>query len=215
MIFHVLASIILFLISLFCYFYLKFQQTKHLKFEKNKKINVVTVAGSGGHTTELIRLLKTLESEIESARIYFYVADTDKHSMNKIEKFVEDSKMVKFAKVIKTPRAREVGQSYLTSIFSTLKQTAFCVKPIILQNPDFVLVNGPGTCLPILLLCLLNGFVRGKRCSTIFVESFCRVQEMSLTGAIIYNFRLVDKLFVQWPELAGKFPRANYVGRIL
>eukprot|EP01050_Picozoa_sp_SAG11_P011309 SAG11_NODE_1189_length_5576_cov_3.002739_2_plen_111_part_00 len=81
---------------------------------------------------------------------------------------------------------------------------------------EVLLLNGPGTCLPLCLaavllqvLCLLPP-VR-----IIFVESYCRVQSLSLTGKIIYASRLADSFLVQWPTLAEKLPRARFVGRLV
>lgn len=45
----------------------------------------------------------------------------------------------------------------------------------------------------------------------IFVESFCRVTSMSLTGKLLYY--MADRFVVQWPELQRKYPkRTEYVG---
>ena len=92
-----MIAIILFTASCLSLGYLvfKFKQTKHFKYSKNTELNVVTVAGSGGHTTELIRILQTLEDELNSANLYFYVADTDKHSINKINKFLDGTDSLK------------------------------------------------------------------------------------------------------------------------
>jgi beta-1,4-N-acetylglucosaminyltransferase len=46
----------------------------------------------------------------------------------------------------------------------------------------------------------------------IFVESFCRVEELSLTGKILYQ--IVDRFIVQWPGLSEKHSRAEYLGKI-
>ena len=53
--------------------------------------------------------------------------------------------------VIALPRAREVGQSYLTSVFTTLRALWAAVALAFSQRPDLLLVNGPGTCLPVVI----------------------------------------------------------------
>ena len=53
--------------------------------------------------------------------------------------------------VITLPRAREVGQSYLSSIFTTLRAMWAAVALAFSQRPDLLLVNGPGTCLPVVI----------------------------------------------------------------
>ena len=42
------------------------------------------------------------------------------------------------------PRSREVGQSYLSSILSTLKAFANCITMVYKERPSLLLVNGPG-----------------------------------------------------------------------
>lgn len=44
----------------------------------------------------------------------------------------------------------------------------------------------------------------------VFVESFCRVQKLSLTGRLLYY--IADKFIVQWTQLLVKNPRAEYLG---
>lgn len=44
----------------------------------------------------------------------------------------------------------------------------------------------------------------------VFIESFCRVQKLSLTGRLLYY--ISDKFIVQWPELLGQYSRAEYLG---
>lgn len=39
-----------------------------------------------------------------------------------------------------------------------------------------------------------------RPCSLVFIESFCRVESLSLSGLMLYP--LVDEFVVQWPELA-------------
>ena len=49
----------------------------------------------------------------------------------------------------------------------------------------------------------------------VYVESFCRVEHLSLTGEILYKLHLTDKFYVQWESLADKFPRSEFIGRLV
>jgi len=40
----------------------------------------------------------------------------------------------------------------------------------------------------------------------VFVESFCRVTQLSATGTLLYY--VVDVFVVHWPELVRKYPLA-------
>lgn len=42
------------------------------------------------------------------------------------------------------------------------------------------------------------------------MESFARVTALSLSGKILIYF--ADRFLVQWPELAKRYPKAEYVG---
>lgn len=118
-------------------------------------------------------------------------------------------------KVITLPRAREVGQSYFSSVFTTLRALFAAVWIAFTQRPDLLLVNGPGTCLPVVVATKVAAVVfrlcRGKVC---YVESIARTRSLSLTGKILYYLRLADLFFVQWPSLAERFPRATCAGRL-
>ncbi|KAL7062571.1 hypothetical protein AAHC03_01343 [Spirometra sp. Aus1] len=109
------------------------------------------------------------------------------------------------------PRAREVGQSYATSVFTTLIALLASIRVVLKHCPQLVLCNGPGTCIPI---CFVAGFVQlfmRKRTALVFVESICRTRTLSLSGQILY-YSHVARVIVQWPELLKLYPRAEYLG---
>ena len=61
----------------------------------------------------------------------------------------EQERSLRDPKVVRIPRSREVGQSYLTSIFTTLYSLLASMHCVVLERPDLLLCNGPGTCLPV------------------------------------------------------------------
>lgn len=76
-----------------------------------------------------------------------------------------------------------------------------------------VLVNGPGTCIPICLAAFLLRSL-GRNCRVVYVESIARVATLSLSGWLLYSSGLADAIFVQWPELQAKYPHSTYAGRV-
>ncbi|XP_011078210.1 UDP-N-acetylglucosamine transferase subunit ALG14 homolog [Sesamum indicum] len=113
--------------------------------------------------------------------------------------------------------SREVGQSYITSVGTTLIALTHALWLMIKIRPQLVMLfhNGPGTCIP---LCVIAFFFKdfGIRWSSIFyVESIARVRRLSLSGLLLYKLRMADQLFVKWPQLKSKYPWANYVGRLM
>jgi beta-1,4-N-acetylglucosaminyltransferase len=191
--------------------------------KKKKNSNTISpppslfiVLGSGGHTAEMISFVETLSSNQFSSTTYWGIANTDVTSIPKLLKnessFIKEK--TKSLQVYSIPRSREVKQNWITTIFTTLYAILYSVYLIFKLQPDIILVNGPGTCVPICLSAKLLDFITCKQihCKIIFVESFCRVKSLSLSGRILYPF--VDEFLVQWPLLVKDYPRAKYLGII-
>jgi len=75
------------------------------------------------------------------------------------------------------------------------------------EKPDALLSTGAGVAVPF----ILAGKILGKK--TLFIESITRYKNISLSAKLIYPF--VDKIYVQWPELAERYKKTDYAGRIL
>ncbi|XP_053487105.1 UDP-N-acetylglucosamine transferase subunit ALG14 homolog isoform X1 [Ictalurus furcatus] len=181
---------------------------------KQGSVCVLIVVGSGGHTTEIIRLTGSL-SQTYTPR-HYVIADTDKMSEDKIRTF-EASKeksgtQAQFT-IHRIPRSREVRQSWSSSVLSTLNALLYSLPLVFRLRPDMVLCNGPGTCIPLCAAGLLLGILGLKRVLLVYVESICRVESLSLSGKILYH--LADYFFVQWKPLQNKYPRSIYIGRIV
>ncbi|PAA63541.1 hypothetical protein BOX15_Mlig024127g1 [Macrostomum lignano] len=177
-------------------------------FPKCAQLRTMIVAGSGGHTTEILRLVNSL-SKHYSPRLYV-IASSDAMSPEKIK--ISELNSNDFS-IHSIPRSREVLQSYLTSVLTTVRSAAYCFPLVAWEKPDLVLCNGPGTCIPVCFAAFLYRLLLLKDCRIVFVESICRVNSLSLSGRILYY--LADHVIVQWPELLDQFPRARYLGRIV
>jgi len=173
--------------------------------EKRKKAKIAVVLGSGGHTTEMLKLISNLDKDIFTPRIY-YIAKTDDFSVHKLKQFEKDRKDYRIKLI---PRAREVGQSFFSAIFTLLGATLECLIHALEDMVDVLLVNGPGTCVPV-FFChyITHGWIQ-----LIYIESICRVKTLSLSCRILRRFSSVT--LVQWPELAEKYKGTTYIGRML
>lgn len=185
--------------------------------EPRDSLSLLVVAGSGGHTTEILRLLGSL-SNAYSPR-HYVIADTDEMSLQKINAFEQNranrdpsSRFPKYY-VHRIPRSREVRQSWLSSVFTTLYSMWFSLPLTLRVKPDLVLCNGPGTCVPICISALLLGIFGIKKVIIVYVESICRVENLSLSGKILFHFS--HYFIVQWPALKEKYPKSVYLGRIV
>ena len=74
---------------------------------------------------------------------------------------------------------------------------------------DLVMTNGPGTAIPICYsyYILSKLMLFNLQAKIIFVESFCRVEELSLTGKLLKP--ILDKFVVQWATLNNKYPNTR------
>ncbi|CAD5227472.1 unnamed protein product [Bursaphelenchus okinawaensis] len=176
-----------------------------------KPRKLLAVMGSGGHTMEMLQLIEYLVEQKEfQERTYLYY---DEASRKKIVSFEENLNNKEYT-MIEVPRSREVGQSYFTSIFSTLKSTIVIPSLIFNENPDLLLCNGPGTCVPVTVITFFYNLFNIFDCRIVYVESVCRVETLSLTGLILYYLRLYDAFYVQWPNLQKRYPRTDYQCRL-
>ena len=181
--------------------------------------------------------MRAIDCTRYSPRIYV-LADTYEHSERKVMEFEHSTQSNDsnccFRRI---PRSREVRQSYLTSVFTTVRATASAVPLIVRERPSLLLCNGPGTCIPICAAYLIlkvrvykfstlqwQVFYSARLCEQVFslrtrllvfVESVCRVKSLSVSGLILYYSHIADEIIVLWPELVQKFPRVRYLGNIL
>jgi beta-1,4-N-acetylglucosaminyltransferase len=75
------------------------------------------------------------------------------------------------------------------------------------QRPEAVLSTGAALAVPFFLVGKLLGI------RLVYVESVTRTTALSLSGRLVY--RLADRFFVQWPDLAERLRRAEYAGAVL
>ncbi|MEZ4710466.1 MAG: PssD/Cps14F family polysaccharide biosynthesis glycosyltransferase [Caldilineaceae bacterium] len=79
---------------------------------------------------------------------------------------------------------------------------------VLKERPDVIVSLGAEIALPFFVW----GKLTGAR--TIFIESWCRIENLSLTGKLVYP--IVDVFWVQWPQLlsiAG--PKAKFRGAVI
>ncbi|XP_078136869.1 UDP-N-acetylglucosamine transferase subunit ALG14 isoform X1 [Sander vitreus] len=208
--FAILLTCLLFIIRL----YIVVKTGPNYKPGTKGPVAVLVVAGSGGHTTEILRLMESLSAAYTPR--HYVIADTDRMSEEKICTF-ESSKQHLDSEsqftICRIPRSREVHQSWGSSVLSTLDALRYSLPLVFRLRPDMVLCNGPGTCVPLCVAGLLLGILGMKKVLLVYVESICRVQTLSLTGKILYP--ISDYFFVQWSSLRDKYPKSIFLGRIV
>lgn len=173
-----------------------------------RPLRTILCIGSGGHTTELLRLTKSMNMNKYTPRLYI-LADNDASSEVKIQESEKGDKCYELSRI---PRSRNVQQSYQSSVISTAYATLYTVPVIYNFKPDVIFCNGPGTCIPVCVVAFLMRCLFILDCRIVFIESICRVRTLSLTGKILEFF--ADLIIVQWPELRDACFRAKYFGRL-
>lgn len=203
--------------------YVLWQTGKPLKVRgkgDSRPFRTLIVLGSGGHTAEMLNLLAVLQKERFAPR-YYIAAATDNMSLEKARLFENSLASETGHKLVGTPqfmqiyRSREVGQSYITSVWTTLVAMAHSLWLMIRVRPEVILCNGPGTCIPLCVIAFVFKIIGIQWSSIFYVESIARVQRLSLSGLILYKLRIADQFFVQWPQLQRKYPHAHYVGCLM
>lgn len=193
------------LIRIVTLIFLKRNTEKHIGPAKT-----LIVLGSGGHTTEMLQLLHEINKDNYTPRIYV-AADSDKNSYNKVIEFETVPTDYKFVTIF---RSRSVGQSYSSSILTTLQAIVASIPMLYREKPSLILCNGPGTCVPICLITFLFRILCiNANCRIVFIESFCRIKSLSLTGRILIWF--ADLFVVHWEEQRKFSDKIQCFGKLI
>lgn len=174
--------------------------------------STLVVLGSGGHTSEMLSLVRTLllESREYYSPISFVLSNSDHTSLSRLKDLYTSLEVDPEFTVHTTPRSRHVGQSYFSSIFTTLYAICYSLFLYSRIRPRVLLCNGPGTCLPLCAVAFLSRVLALHFTEIIYIESFCRVNSLSLTGKLVYPISSVH--IVQWPQLVKDYPHSKCLG---
>lgn len=158
----------------------------------------------------MLEIVKKLDKNKYVPRFYV-VSENDQNSVDKLLSIEKDKSEYKIYVIT---RSRKVHQSYFSSIFTTMRSFLDCIPLLLHSRPNLILCNGPGICVPVCIVAfLLKVFYINSTCRMVFIESYCRVKTLSLSGWILLY--ITDLFVVQWPELAKSVSRkVKYFGRL-
>jgi beta-1,4-N-acetylglucosaminyltransferase len=181
--------------------------------------HLLVVLGSGGHTAEMLAMLRTLDTAAYARRTYV-VGEGDAVSARRARALEADfsrrggGRPSSSYDIWTVPRARGIHQSILTAPVSCLRTLRAALRLLRAtsdaaappREPDVILANGPATSAVVIFASLMLRFVdlssKGHaRTRIVFVESFARVRTLSLSAKCVGWF--VDRLVVQWDGLSG------------
>ncbi len=148
-------------------------------------MKIAVPVNRGGHLTEVLQLLDAFKEH----KLLFIVPHN-----------VRDQELLKIAPVIFSPRVD-------ANIFRFVFVFFWAVGVLRRERPDVVLSTGTENAIPFFFWGKLMGM------KTMYIESWCRVEDLSITGKIVYPW--VDEFWVQWPQLLKLYPRAKFMGTVI
>ncbi|MCM1157449.1 MAG: UDP-N-acetylglucosamine transferase subunit ALG14 [Bacteroidales bacterium] len=101
---------------------------------------------------------------------------------------------------------KQINRKETLFVFKFIILFFYSVKILIKEKPNIIISTGALVTVPICLIAKTFGI------KVIYIESFARIDDASLTGKIMY--RIADLFLVQWEEMLKIFPNAKYVGGI-
>lgn len=151
---------------------------------------VVFAASVGGHLNEILRLEKLFNE-------YDYLLVTEKTD---VTRDLDEKYNVKFLKY--GPNKNIIKYVYI-AIYNMVTSLYIALK----YRPDTVISTGAQIGGMVCMACKILG------AKVIYIESLAKTNELSVTGRNVYRF--ADKFYVQWEQLAKKYEKAEYLGRLV
>ncbi|KAI1657514.1 glycosyltransferase family 1 protein [Daldinia decipiens] len=198
---------------------------------------VLLVCGSGGHTTEMIKMVeRSIRSEGPYSHRRWAVGYGDDLSYKRVmdferrlnSRFTSHNLNAGTYDIMFFHRSRAVHQSWWTTPFSVCDCsndaldiiTTPAPNPTIseFKLPGVIVTDGPGTGLVFLMCVYLMKFfalVHEDSMKCVFVESWARVNSLSFSGMLIKFFQLADVFIIQHRPLHRRNPRHTYTGNMV
>ncbi|ROV93052.1 hypothetical protein VPNG_09430 [Cytospora leucostoma] len=199
-------------------------------------VHYLYVLGSGGHTTEMVALIRLSFRPKKNQHRRYIITHGDQHSQNRekdlenlIHESCPDGSGGTYDTFIVT-RARKVYQSYITSIYSSLRcaldilaaltripaQRAGEANAAGFRFPHVIVTNGPGTGFIVGLMAhvlKILYLVPEDRFKIIFIETWARTHKLGLTGKL-YSWTGITDLFVVQSETLSKIVGRPNIGNV-
>jgi beta-1,4-N-acetylglucosaminyltransferase len=149
-------------------------------------MKLALVCSHGGHLTETLQILDAFTEHEVFFATYHSTRDTE------------------VTQIARTYFTQNIG----ISLFRMLRATLWTLRILRREKPDVIVSLGAEIALPFFYLGKLLGI------KTIFIESWCRVANISGTGRLVYP--VADVFWVQWPQLLEVCgDKAQYRGAVI
>lgn len=199
-------------------------------------VSYLYILGSGGHTGEMVDLIKLSYKPSKNAHRRYIISRGDKTSVaakRALENLIQDKCLDGTAGThdsLLVTRARDVGDPYyllpftaqrsaldvLVALVSVPRQRADQSNARDFKYPHVIVTNGPGTGFVVGLVALLLKILwlaPQNRLKVIYFESWARTDKPGLTGQLFHQFPLAHLFAVQNDQLAQVIGKPN-IGNI-
>lgn len=159
---------------------------------------VMITLGGGGYENEARMLLRQLGNVFD----YSYVTSQDTAWKAPNLPYAGPVHVLPTLITIGNPSRVKAAGRLVLAIFKALNVVRR-------ERPDTIVGVASPICVPLFVW----GRVFKARC--VFVESITRTSKLTFTARVLTALRLVDRLYVQWPDLTAAHPKAIYRGTIV
>lgn len=168
--------------------------------KNNKSPRVGIICGGGGYTTETLLLIKNLSLDnfrfIIAGGLHF-----DNGSYHKImQSFSQNERVI----TVENPML--ISITLIEKIIAHLLNIVESFAIILLKKFNILFGIGSYLCLPLFMFAKLKGI----KC--IYMDSYTRTHDLSLTGKLIYKLKLANKFYVLHTKIHKKYPKTIFIG---
>ena len=153
---------------------------------KKKQLRICLAASAGGHVSQLLKLAAC---------------------WNGYETFCVTTTQVVREKLGKLGNVYVVGECNRQHPVRVITVLLRCCRIVFKERPDVVISTGAAAgC----MLCFLSKIIGAK---VVWIDSITNVERISLSGRMVRY--IADLFLVQWPELAGRYKKVEFVGTVV
>jgi beta-1,4-N-acetylglucosaminyltransferase len=150
-------------------------------------LKICLVCSHGGHFTETLQIMDAFTGHIVFFATYHSAREADVLALAPGSYFTKNIGM---------------------SVWRMLKAFPWALHILLHEKPQVIVSLGAEIAVPFFFCAKLLGI------KTIFIESWCRVENLSMTAKIVYP--IVDEFWVQWPQLLKYCgPKARFKGAVI
>lgn len=146
-------------------------------------------ASAGGHMNQLLRLLEHADAWSEQPA--FYVTTLQEMALKLEEK----------------GPVYVIGEYNRNRPMQAFKSLIRCLWIAFHERPDIVITTGS---MPLAMFCFVSKLFSAR---IVWIDSIANIDKFSMSGRFVHFF--ADLFITQWPELAEKDNKAEFVGAIL